>query len=81
MLFVGDIDQQIDAVKLEAGTLPGRSSVGDLPQSGEISLQHFTQTLGGGYFFLPGIAALKFIVGDRAGAKLALTHRVEAVVS
>ena len=32
---------------------------------------------GGGYFFLPGIAALKFI----AGAKLRSTHRLEAAAS
>lgn len=36
-------------------TVPGQAS------GSEISLQHFTQTIGGGYFFLPGIAALNFI--------------------
>lgn len=39
----------------KAFTIPGEAS------GGELSLQHFTETLGGGYFFLPGIAALKFI--------------------
>ncbi len=39
----------------KAFTIPGQAS------GSEVSLQHFTQTLGGGYFFLPGIAALKFI--------------------
>jgi porphyrinogen peroxidase len=76
----GTLDSQDDPIVgsqpcPKAFTIPGQ------PSGGEISLQHFTQTLGGGYFFLPGIAALKFIVGDRAGAKLALTHPVEAVVS
>ncbi|WP_235885084.1 Dyp-type peroxidase [Bradyrhizobium frederickii] len=39
----------------KAFTIPGQ------PSGGEVSLQHFTQTLGGGYFFLPGITALNFI--------------------
>lgn len=36
-------------------TMPG------LPSGDEVSLEAFTQTLGGGYFFLPGIRALEFI--------------------
>ena len=32
-----------------------------LPSGDEVSLKAFTQTLGGGYFFLPGIKALQFI--------------------
>ncbi|MGB6939861.1 MAG: peroxidase [Xanthobacteraceae bacterium] len=32
-----------------------------LPSGGEVSLKAFTLTLGGGYFFLPGIKALQFI--------------------
>ncbi|WP_245481422.1 Dyp-type peroxidase domain-containing protein [Bradyrhizobium sp. LVM 105] len=39
----------------KAFTIPGQ------PSGGEVSLQRFTQTLGGGYFFLPGITALNFI--------------------
>ena len=37
-------------------TIPG------LPSGSQVSLEAFTETQGGGYFFLPGIAALKFIV-------------------
>jgi putative iron-dependent peroxidase len=36
-------------------TIPG------LPSGDELSLKALTETLGGGYFFLPGIKALKFI--------------------
>jgi porphyrinogen peroxidase len=32
-----------------------------LPSGDEVSVKAFTQTLGGGYFFLPGIKALQFI--------------------
>jgi putative iron-dependent peroxidase len=38
-------------------TIPG------LPSGDQVSLEAFTETKGGGYFFLPGIEALKFIVG------------------
>ena len=55
-------------------TIPG------LPSGGEITLASFTLTLGGGYFLLPGIAALKFIAADRAGAKPGSAHRAEAAV-
>jgi putative iron-dependent peroxidase len=37
-------------------TIPG------LPSGNEVSLEALTQTLGGGYFFLPGIKAIQFIV-------------------
>lgn len=52
----------------KAFTIPGQAS------GSEVSLQHFTQTLGGGYFFLPGIAALKFIAENRGSAKSGSTH-------
>jgi porphyrinogen peroxidase len=42
---------------------PKRFTIPKLPTGDEVSLQAFTRTLGGGYFFLPGITALKFIVG------------------
>jgi putative iron-dependent peroxidase len=42
-------------------------SIPGLASGKEMSLASFTQTLGGGYFFLPGIKALKFIVDHGAG--------------
>jgi putative iron-dependent peroxidase len=44
------------AAPTKSFTIPG------LPSGEEISLATLTQTLGGGYFFLPGIRALQFIV-------------------
>jgi len=41
-------------------TIPG------LPSGDQVSLEAFTETKGGGYFFLPGIKALKFIVSHGA---------------
>jgi len=41
---------------------PKKFSIPGLASGEEMSLEAFTQTLGGGYFFLPGIKALKFIV-------------------
>jgi len=42
--------------------LPKKFTIPGLPSGDEVSLQTLTQTLGGGYFFLPGIKALEFIV-------------------
>jgi putative iron-dependent peroxidase len=45
-------------------------TIPDLPSGQEISLSALTQTRGGGYFFLPGLKALDFIVdqGSRSAA-------------
>ena len=45
-----------------SSTSPKTFSIPGLASGEEISLEAFTQTLGGGYFFLPGIKALKFIL-------------------
>jgi putative iron-dependent peroxidase len=44
-------------------------SIPGLASGEEISLEAFTQTLGGGYFFLPGIKALRFIVDPVSSPK------------
>ncbi len=62
-------DQDDPVVGAPAG--PKTFSIPGLASGEEISLDAFTQTLGGGYFFLPGIKALEFIVEH--GARLALT--------
>ena len=72
----GTLEKQDDPiVGSQAGgksfTIPGS------PSGGEVTLASFTGARGGGYFFLPGIAALKFI----AGAKIGATHRLEAAAS
>ena len=41
---------------------PRRFTMPGLPTGHEVSLKAFTETIGGGYFFLPGIKALEFIV-------------------
>jgi len=38
----------------------------EVSQKNEVSLKDLTQTLGGGYFFLPGLKALKFIASHAA---------------
>jgi putative iron-dependent peroxidase len=43
--------------------LPRKFTMPGLPSGDEVSLEALTETLGGGYFFLPGIKALEFIVG------------------
>ena len=48
--------------------LPKTFTIPGLPSGDEVSLAALTQTLGGGYFFLPGIKALEFIVAHGAGA-------------
>ena len=48
--------------------LPKTFTIPGLPSGDEVSLAALTETLGGGYFFLPGIKALEFIVAHGAGA-------------
>lgn len=73
----GTLDNQDDPV---VGSQPSGKTftIPGLPSGGEVTLASFTLTLGGGYFLLPGIAALKFIAADRAGTKPSSAHRVEA---
>lgn len=57
----GEEDPIVGSRKLpRTFTMPG------LPSGDEVTLEALTETLGGGYFFLPGIEALKFIVGHGA---------------
>jgi putative iron-dependent peroxidase len=49
---------------------PKKFTVPGLPSGGEVTLEALTETLGGGYFFLPGIKALEFIVEHGAGPPL-----------
>jgi putative iron-dependent peroxidase len=51
---------------------PKTFSIPGLASGEEISLDAFTQTLGGGYFFLPGIKALEFIA--KHGARPVLVN-------
>ena len=76
----GTLDKQDDPiVGSQAGgkpfTIPGS------PSGSEVTLASFTGARGGGYFFLPGIAALKFVAEGRAGARSGSAHRVEAAAS
>jgi porphyrinogen peroxidase len=57
----GCLHDQDDPV-VGSSTSPKAFSIPGLASGEEISLDAFTQTLGGGYFFLPGIKALEFIV-------------------
>lgn len=43
------------------GGPPAQMTVQGLPAGRTLTLSQYTQTLGGGYFFLPGIRALKFV--------------------
>lgn len=54
-------------------TIPGT------PSGSEVSLQHFTTTLGGGYFFLPGLKALRFIVRNRTRTEARPQQNAEAL--
>ena len=56
----GCLHDQDDPV-VGSSTSPKTFSIPGLASGEEISLEAFTQTLGGGYFFLPGIKALRFI--------------------
>ncbi len=76
----GTLDKQGDPI---VGSPPGSGTftIPGSPSGSEVTLASFTGALGGGYFFLPGIAALKFIARNRAGVKLGSTLRVEAAAS
>ena len=64
----GCLHDQDDPV-VGSSTSPKTFSIPGLASGEEISLEAFTQTLGGGYFFLPGIKALKFIVDPVSSPK------------
>ncbi|WLB53897.1 Dyp-type peroxidase [Bradyrhizobium japonicum] len=65
----GCLHDQDDPVVGSAGSHK-KFSIPGLPSGDELSLEALTQTLGGGYFFLPGIKALQFIVEHGAGMPL-----------
>ncbi|KRR04803.1 peroxidase [Bradyrhizobium jicamae] len=52
-----------------SSTSPKKFSMPGLASGAEVSLSAFTETLGGGYFFLPGIKALQFIVNHASRPK------------
>ena len=54
------LDNQDDPVV--GSPAPKKFTIPGPPCGDEVSLDTFTQTIGGGYFFLPGITALKFIL-------------------
>jgi porphyrinogen peroxidase len=58
----GTLDHEDDPV-VGSPELSKKFTVPRLPSGDEVSLEALTRTLGGGYFFLPGIKALEFIVG------------------
>lgn len=63
----------------DSTTFPKSFSIPGLASGDEVySLEAFTKTLGGGYFFLPGIAALKFIVGNTSVSKPAPSEMASA---
>ncbi|MGY8663691.1 peroxidase [Bradyrhizobium sp. UFLA05-109] len=72
----GTLDNQDDPI-VGSQQCPKTFTIPGLPSGSEVSLEYFTQTLGGGYFFLPGLAALDFIVRNRAGARSAQSHQAE----
>ncbi len=76
----GTLDNQDDPI---VGSQPSGKTftIPGSPSGSEVTLASFTAALGGGYFFLPGIAALEFIAADRAGAKPGSALRVEAAAS
>jgi putative iron-dependent peroxidase len=65
----------------DPNTFPKALSLPGLPSGKEVSLASFTTTLGGGYFFLPGLAALKFILSEEGAAKFAASQVAEAAAS
>jgi porphyrinogen peroxidase len=62
---LGNLHHEDDPV-VGSPALPKKFTVPGLPSGDEVSLEALTQTLGGGYFFLPGIKALEYIVAQRA---------------
>jgi putative iron-dependent peroxidase len=75
----GTLEKQDDPI-VGSQPCPKSFTIPGLPSGSEVALQHFTQTLGGGYFFLPGLAALEFIVGDRTRAGVRSQHAAEAAL-
>jgi putative iron-dependent peroxidase len=65
----GNLHHEDDPV-VGSSAQPKKFTIPGLPSGDEVSLAALTQTLGGGYFFLPGIKALKFIVEHGARAPL-----------
>jgi putative iron-dependent peroxidase len=59
----GNLYQEDDPV-VGSPTLHKKFTIQGLPSGDEVTLQALTETLGGGYFFLPGMKALEFIVGQ-----------------
>ena len=55
-----DLDNEDDPI-VGAPVQGKRFTMPGLPSGEAVSLQAFTRTLGGGYFFLPGLKALRFI--------------------
>lgn len=60
----GTVNHEDDPV-VGSPQLPKKFTMPGLPSGDEVSLEALTQTLGGGYFFLPGLRALEFIVDHR----------------
>jgi porphyrinogen peroxidase len=66
----GNLHHEDDPV-VGSSAQPKKFTIPGLPSGDEVSLAALTRTLGGGYFFLPGIKALEFIVEH--GARPALS--------
>jgi len=66
----GDLHHENDPI-VGSTEVPKTFTIPRLPSGDEMSLAALTRTLGGGYFFLPGIKALEFIAEH--GARPALT--------
>jgi len=64
----GCLHDQDDPVVGSPAAQRRKFSIPGLPSGDEVSLEELTLTLGGGYFFLPGIKALEFIVEHGARA-------------
>lgn len=74
----GTLDNQDDPI-VGSQPEPKTFTVPGLPSGSEVTLASFTKARGGGYFFLPGMAALKFIVGNRMRAGVREQGNAEAV--
>ena len=74
----GTLDNQDDPI-VGSQPEPKTFTVPGLPSGSEVTLASFTKARGGGYFFLPGMAALKFIVGNRMLAGVRAQGNAEAV--
>ena len=69
-LHFGNLHDEDDPV-VGSPARPKKFTIPGLPSGDEVSLAALTETLGGGYFFLPGIKALEFIVAHGADAPAA----------